>query len=204
MSNVILIPHCGNLHPDFLTGQAAVLDKLVPKIERIYKRGRSHAEAIDLFLGEDRDPTENILILDADCIPMTRLVVEEAFTEASNGGLFGIAQSANHIDPDEVYVGPAFMAFNRHMYELCGRPSFEQTPRTDVGQQMTRAAIRQRIPIEYLWPTSVAEPRWKVKGHEFGIGTSYGGLIFHLFCAREATDRQRALWNEVVGDMLQW
>ena len=76
------------------------------------------------------------LLVDIDCFPLNRDIVERAFAAAREGRIFGCAQSTNHIDPDRLFVAPMFMAISRRTWDRLGRPSFRRDARNDVAQAL--------------------------------------------------------------------
>jgi hypothetical protein len=112
---------------------------------------------------------------------------------AEAGQLVGAAQRANHIDNDDhLYVGPFLMAFSRATYQILGAPSFCETLRGDVGEEVTYSAQACNIPIRFLWPTSCELPKWHLTDDiRFGRNTIYENAFLHAFEIR-MPDQQKA------------
>ena len=120
--------------------------------------GRSHAAALDEIMAGAE--AELVLILDIDCVPLTRAAIPALAAKAAGGALAGCVQRANHIDNGaHLYVGAFCMAFSRALWERLGRPSFEPTPRGDVGEALTYACEDAGAPLALLWPSHVEAPQ---------------------------------------------
>src|SRR6185437_10375537 len=108
---------------------------------------------------------------------------------------------ANHIKNDaHLYVGPFCMAFdNRHYLEL-GSPTFYETARGDVGEEVTYRWREREKPVYFLWPTKVEHPLWELtEEHKFGLGTNYENLFYHEFCARNTTGNFLGKCDQVLS-----
>ncbi len=137
---------------------------------------------------------ETILILDIDCIPLSKEALDYTFQQAEKNILVGNIQRANHINNNEhLYVGPSYMCFTKQFYEEIGRPSFEFTIRGDVGEEITYQAEQHNKEIEFYnilkyEKLPVDGIPWKLKeGYpDFGIGTTFVNkhgqeMSYHLF-----------------------
>lgn len=135
-----------------------------------------------------------VLILDIDCIPLSKQALEYTFSQAENNKLIGNIQRANHINNNEhLYVGPSCMCFSKSFYEIINRPSFEFTDRGDVGEEITYKTQEHNKEIEYYLPLKYEKlpnegKPWKLIGSlpNFGIGTTYINkynqeMFYHLF-----------------------
>lgn len=154
------------------------------------------------------------ILLDCDCIPLTQLGLEllakqviQDEERGLNQGLAGCIQRANHISNNRhLYVGPFCMAFSRNYYADLGSPSFVETNRGDVGEELTYRWTEKSgflspagmnphkysSNVHFLWPTHVRQPLWDLDfTWKFGIGTTYGAagvgpsLFYHTFNARD-------------------
>lgn len=145
------------------------------------RRVGHHALGLDDYFRDLRH--DAYLVLDIDCIPIAGWVIPWMLENACAGTLVGAAQRANHLDNGgHLYAGPCALAFSRDTFERAGRPSFRDTPRGDVGEELTYACERLGIPVALLWPTQVDVPRWTLlPGVPFGLGTTFGGAVYHAF-----------------------
>ena len=145
----------------------------------------SHAQACDEFI---RDTNFDVYVmLDIDAVPLTPDALSRVIESAAAGNLCGIIQRANHKKNDgHLYVGPAVMGFSRKTMEKLGFPSFSETPRADVGEEVTYRAEAKGVPLDTFRPCKVLGPKvWPLEGEEpaFGRGTVYadgqGNPIFY-------------------------
>lgn len=151
----------------------------------------SHSNSIDRFL--DTVPYDSILIIDFDCLPLSREAVHQIFEYAERDVLVGAAQRANHIpNGGHLYVGPFCMAFSKDLYKRLGSPSFSETYRSDVGEELTYHAERLGEKVLMMWPSHVDEPLWKLTDFEsFGLGTTYSHDFWHAFAIRSVHGQEK-------------
>lgn len=174
--------HNGNVSGDLVRAQKAVFDHFGYSDHLQIHTNLSHGEAIDEWLNTRH--WDEVAIFDIDCIPLNFFAFSNAAMFLSYDRLFGIAQSANHLN-SEKYVGAPFIVFGRSLWEAIGKPSFKETKTEDVAGHFTRQAILWHKKVEYLYPTHCEEPRWKLPdGTPFGLGTTYEGQIYHAFESR--------------------
>ena len=63
-----------------------------------------------------------------------------------------------------------------------GRPSFDQTHRSDCAAELTYFAIDKGFEVKLMYPSSVEVPMWDLEdGVKFGYGTTYENNIYHSF-----------------------
>jgi hypothetical protein len=148
----------------------------------------SHAQACDEFI---RDTSYDVYVmLDIDAVPLHPEALARVIDEAIAGKLCGIIQRANHRNNDRhLYVGPAVMGVSRATLEKLGFPSFSETPRADVGEEVTYRAQEKGVPLHFFRPCKVLGPKlWPLEGDEpaFGRGTVYADehgkpIFYHNF-----------------------
>lgn len=144
----------------------------------------SHPEALEECL---KLVTNDVVIfLDVDCIPLSKRALEYLYHHASRGFLTGAIQRANHISNQaHLYVGPFCMAFEVIKYKDLGSPSFKETYRGDVGEELTYRWEEHNQPLCFLYPSHVEAPKWCITDSiKFGYGTTYQGMFYHTFCIR--------------------
>lgn len=153
-------------------------------VDQRERTGLQHGEFLDAYMAELAED-DVALLVDIDCFPLNRDVVERAFAAARQGRIFGCAQSTNHIDPDRLFVAPMFMAISRRTWDRLGRPSFRRDARNDVAQALHDQAVAAGVEIEMLYPQACVAPKWRLGDVAlYGIGTFYRGGVFHLFESR--------------------
>ncbi len=144
-----------------------------------------------------------VIICDIDAFPLTRAAYEEAVAHAQSGKLYGLAQFSNHKPGNQIYAGPMFMAFQKRLWELVGKPDLRSSKLYDAAEIMSALARQQNIELVMVSPTTCLIPKWAL-GHEgvFGIGTFYGrNQFFHLFESRNPS--YEAILDMVADDIIQ-
>lgn len=184
------------IDPVIVRSQKQLFARIGLDIEQSLIEGVAHDAWIDEVMSRlDRDAT--VLIVDIDCFPDNRAIVDAALAFARSGGLFGCAQLANHLGGDQVdYAGPMFLGISKRTWLGMGSPSAMADEEFDSCARWTVAARRFAVPVRLLRPRSVAIPRWLLRNGElFGIGTWYEGGVFHLFEARTGEHTELFLAN---------
>ncbi|MFN4099823.1 MAG: hypothetical protein ACK4GT_08600, partial [Pararhodobacter sp.] len=142
------------------------------------------------------------IVADIDAFPLSRAAFERLLEPARAGGVAGLAQVANHKNPDRLYAGPMFLAAGRDVYRALGRPAMARWDKGDVAQALTDAADAQGVPVSLTYPSFAIRPEWALAQRGvFGIGTFYGDLeFFHLFQSRKRNSMQ--LFVAVAEDVI--
>ena len=183
-----------NVADDIASLQKSCVEKVLPEgwTFRQHKQidgSFSHPAALTKFAFECMD--EVCIFLDIDCIPLSTNALVQIADRAVKGMLVGAVQRANHIKNNaHLYVGPFCMAFSKKKYRELSSPSFHETYRGDVGEELTYRWQENNSSIYFLWPSFVSHPVWKLDStKEFGYGTTYENMFFHAFGIREARSR---------------
>ena len=154
-------------------------------IDQRERTGTDHGDFLDAYMAEIGEE-DVALLMDIDCFPLNREVVDRAFSAARAGRIFGCAQSTGHIDPDRLFVAPMFMTISRRTWDGLGRPSFRPDANNDVAQRLNEVATAAGVEIEMLHPWGCIVPKWRLGEIAlYGIGTFYRGGVFHLFESRK-------------------
>ena len=130
------------------------------------------------------------LFLDSDCVPLNRQAIDDVINYCSRGYLVGNAQVTNCIRAKhDLFCAPSMFAITKQMYEQLGKPSAVNNRRSDVAQEITRAAVEQEKRIKMYFPDSFqGVPTggiWRLSGYGYyGIGTVFDQKFYHLFQAR--------------------
>lgn len=130
------------------------------------------------------------ILLDIDCIPLSRNAILFLISRAKAGALVGCAHTASHIQNCSTFVGPFCMAFSVAKYQELGSPSFLKTTRTDCAGELTSVWQIKKQEVNFLLPSAVQNPRWKLQSYDIGLGTTYADAFYHAFMAREGTGNQ--------------
>ena len=173
-----------NIDPRVVEAQRQVFAHFGLTIDQRERTGINHGDFLDAFLAEIAED-DIALLVDIDCFPLNREIVDRAFVAARKGRIFGCAQSSSHLDPDRIFVAPMFLAISRRTWEKLGRPSFCPDPNNDVAQRLNNIAVAAGVEIERLDPWAAIVPKWRLGDIAlYGIGTFYRGGVFHLFESR--------------------
>ena len=174
-----------NIDPRLIGAQRDVFAHFGFDIDQRERTGLNHGDFLDGYMteiGED----DVALLMDIDCFPLNREIVDRAFAAARAGRIFGCAQSTSHVDPDRLFVAPTFMAISRRTWDGLGRPSFRPDATNDVAQRLNELATAAGVDTEMLYPWGCIVPKWRLAEIAlYGIGTFYRGGVFHLFESRK-------------------
>jgi hypothetical protein len=174
-----------NMDPRIVEAQRRVFARFGLAIDQRERSGIDHCDFLDAYMTELRED-DVALLVDIDCFPLNRQIVETAFAAARAGRLFGCAQSSSHIDPDRLFVAPMFMSLSRAVWDRLGRPSFRPDPQNDVAQRLYEVAVAAGMEVEMLYPWGAIVPKWRLGDIGlYGLGTFYKGGVFHLYEGRE-------------------
>lgn len=128
--------------------------------------------------------------IDSDCIPLTPNAIIEAINRTAEGYLVGNAQVTNCIKAKhDLFCAPSFLAISKDYYKKIGSPSAVNNKRSDVAQEITRAAVEKEKRIKMYFPTSFQSVPvggiWRLSGYgSYGVGTIFDEKFYHLFQAR--------------------
>lgn len=196
----IISMYWNNIDPRIIQAQADVFAHFGLKLDQVEGTGIDHGDWLDdtmARLPED----ETVLFIDIDCIPTRKEAITEAFDAAGKGVFYGVAQVANHKDKEHIYISPVFMCLSKALWRQMGSPSFKETATSDAGQNVTRVAEQQGVPIRMSMPTGSLKPLWNLADVGlYGIGTFYQSGLFHLFQARK---QRNIKWFLEVAQQVQ-
>ncbi|NBW56536.1 hypothetical protein EBR43_01885 [bacterium] len=145
----------------------------------------------------DNETSDIVGFVDIDCIPLR----QDTFTEtiricAAHRSICGIAQATNHIPPmTHVFCGPGYFFIWRKLYEALGRPPLMETQRSDVCEEICYQAEAKGIRYHTFFPTHFerepVEGVWRLHNLAlYGVGTTYGDKVYHLFQGRMKENAQ--------------
>lgn len=205
--------YMANISKEVVDAQRRCVETFLPENWDFTQHTNTKSHPDGLVKALESSKHDITIFLDIDCIPISKqalpFLAENVVNEkyGLNQGLVGAAQRANHIDNgNHMYVGPFCMAFSKAYYEELGKPSFHETVRGDVGEELTyrwteksgflcppvgKFSQRYSSNVKFIWPFSVQTPLWELDfGWKFGIGTTYGAagygpLFYHAFNARD-------------------
>ena len=178
-----------NTHVDMLKSHSDVCRHLGLEVGYSIQQ-TPHGQWMDNILANSA--SDVVGFLDIDCVPTNRQVVDDAIAwAAENKSFVGIAQVSNHIPPrSHIFASPAFFFIWRKTWKAMQRPTFSETPNSDIAENVSYAAEISGIRYKTLYPTHwTAEP---VEGHAwrlhtyglYGVGTHFEEGVYHLFQGR--------------------
>jgi hypothetical protein len=186
-----------NIDAEVLRYQKLCVQKFLPAnwdFNQVHAKFDRHAHPNKMEECTEYCPSNVIVFLDIDCIPLTDSAFPTLYEKAERHALVGAVQRANHIENGQhLYAGPFCMAFNKYMYYALGSPTFRETTRGDVGEELTYVWDKYKHEVQLLLPTAVQEPLWNLVGNmRFGHGTTYANKFYHAFESRVSAHRQSA------------
>lgn len=196
-----------NIAPELVEAQARVFEHLEIPLRQWKDDSASHSDWIDRIFRDD-SLDDVVMVADIDAFPLKRSGYERMVAEARAGQVTGLAQVANHKDPNRIYAGPMFLAASRATYRSVGSPSLGRSKVADVGQALTDSAMEKGVPVALTYPKFAISPRWALGSHGiFGIGCFYGdNEFFHLFESRHAQTQRLfcAVADGVIAGRHDW
>lgn len=132
------------------------------------------------------------VFFDIDCVPINRDAYDESLQYVIDNNTFiGNAQVSNHIEPKtHIFAAPSFFAISRDCYNKLNKPSFCETHRSDVAEEVSHVADSMGVNYRCLYPTkfdkaSETDGVWRLGGYGvYGIGTIFEDKFYHLFQSR--------------------
>ncbi len=190
----------GNIPHSVIAAQKSVFDHFGIPLRQDRNDKLTHGKWVDNLFRNGQD--DIIVLADIDAFPLNRAAYDGLCASAAEGAVVGLAQVANHKDPDRIYAGPMFMAVRRDVYEKLGQPGMERTPNSDVAQLVTDEAHKANVPVRLIAPRFAIQSKWPLADQGvFGIGTFYGEMeFFHLFQSRKR--RTVELFEAVARDTI--
>lgn len=129
--------------------------------------------------------------LDIDCIPLAKDSVTDLVKfVAKNKSIAGCAQATNHIPPmTHIFVAPCCFFIWKPLWLALGKPSFLETNRSDVCEEMCYVAEENGIRMKALYPSFFErEPEegvWRLHNYGlYGVGTTFQNKFYHLYQSR--------------------
>ncbi len=157
----------------------------------------NHGDLLNIWVNRLFNTTDCdcLLLLDIDCIPLSKESLDLTFELAYKGNLVGNIQRSNHISNNQhVFVAPSFLTISKLTYKELGRPTFSDTEQGDVAEQLTYNAEKIQLPCVYYMPKHTElfpdGESWALADGmpKYGIGTTFEfkgqEMSFHLFQSR--------------------
>lgn len=129
--------------------------------------------------------------LDIDCIPLTQSAVNDMVKFAvKNKSIAGCAQATNHIPTmTHIFVAPCCFFIYKPLWVALGKPTFAETQRSDVCEEVCYVAEQNGVRMKALYPSHFErEPQegvWRLHNYGFyGVGTTFQKQFYHLYQSR--------------------
>jgi hypothetical protein len=154
-----------------------------------YEENTPHGKWMDRVM---RNSTSDLIVFfDSDCVPIDKDAVLNCIKYVQKTKTFlGVAQASNHIPPmSHVYAAPAFYIIAKECWERLGRPSFSESRRGDVAEEVSYTAEEYGIRYRCLYPSTFerepVEGIWPLGNYGYyGVGTTFDNTVYHLYQGR--------------------
>ena len=124
------------------------------------------------------------IFFDIDCIPLKEGIIEYIVEKIGQNSMIGIEQQSNSpFILSHIYAGPACFGISKQFYNDLGRPSFNGTDRSDVGEELTYSCEEKNKKFHIFKKTFSENNLWRLGLNDyFGHGTIYDNdLLYHQF-----------------------
>lgn len=160
-----------------------------------YQENTPHGLWMDRVMSNSS--SDLVVFFDSDCIPINKDQLIKYIRYVSKTRTFlGIAQASNHILPkSHVYAAPAFYIIAKECWERMACPSFAETKRADVAEEVSYTAESMGIRYRCLYPSTFerepVEGVWPLGNFGYyGVGTTFDNTVYHLYQGRMGNNIQ--------------
>lgn len=154
-------------------------------------------QALDGFANATKNVVDYWIHFDIDAIPLRPDIVEEIYEKIKDKKtIWGCASQSNHIfvngTKQHAYCNTSTFALSTEFYKKLGQPSFRNTNRGDMGEELTWKAQELGYTICLVYPrhfdgmTEEESKTYQVapysdldNGFKFGMGTTYSDMVYH-------------------------
>lgn len=156
----------------------------------------SHGQALDFILKECINYVDYFVFFEQDSIPLDESILDIIYSKIKDKKtIFASSQTAMHKDLYHIYGAPNFLCFSKELFIKLGKPSLNDNfENCDTAQNLTRCAENSGATIALIYPShfyqtteeeqnKTGNPEFWLLGqrYKFGLGTTYGELIYHSF-----------------------
>lgn len=160
-----------------------------------YEENTRHGLWMDRVM---RSSTSDLIVFfDSDCVPVDKDNMMECIKYVQKTKTFlGVAQASNHIPPkSHIYAAPAFYVIAKECWEKMGRPSFAESRRGDVAEEVSYLAEDMGMRYRCLYPSTFerepVEGVWPLGNYGYyGVGTTFDNTVYHLYQGRMGNNVQ--------------
>jgi hypothetical protein len=136
------------------------------------------------------------IFFDIDSIPLSPKAITNLLEDIKDKNtIAGAAQTGNQFNEGKnTYVGPFFMGISKDVYLKLDQPDLNASKKNevDVAGILSKNAPTKGIKLKYWYPSNVEEIKWPLYPQgNFGIGTTYENLAYHLFESRYSANTVR-------------
>lgn len=160
-----------------------------------YEENTPHGYWMDKVM--NRTSSDIVVFFDADCVPVNEDAVMECIKYVKRTKTFlGLAQVSNHIPPkSHVYAAPAFYVMYKGCWNALDKPSFSETRRSDVAEEVSYTAEAKGVRYRCLYPSTFErepiEGIWPLGNYGYyGVGTTFNNTVYHLYQGRYGSNLQ--------------
>lgn len=182
--------HWSNVDVEMIRSHKRVMDHFQIPMNYHHLNGTSHGVWLDNIVSNAG--SDVVVVFEPDCIPLNKNFFNYIKYAQKNNTFVGIAQVSNHIPPrSHIYAAPGFFCIRTSIYNQLGKPSFSETKRSDVGEELCYIAEEKNVRYRALMPTHFekesSEGLWCLSNlGYYGIGTVFDDSIYHLYQSRMA------------------
>jgi len=160
---------------DLKETQEKVFKHLNLPLNVYFDKNLTHAKFMDYCL--KNIDSDIFIFFDLDCVPMDNKIYENIVDELiKEECIIGIEQTANHLDSNFIYAGPACFGITKDLYNKLGKISFDGTHRSDIAQEYTYLCYDNNITVKFMKLVSSKNNKWKL-----GIDRNFGNGCFYEF-----------------------
>tara|TARA_R110000824_G_scaffold255324_1_gene444295 strand:- start:10891 stop:12309 length:1419 start_codon:yes stop_codon:yes gene_type:complete len=174
-------------------------DLPINHVEAPFERGVSYGAVINQYVNSLLEHVDYFFFFDTDAIPLEKEAIFKVLDKIKDKDtMWGISQQSTHIlkngIPNHPYAGFSTCAFSKELYLKLGKPTFTETPRGDIGEELTWQCEERghfvclSYPIEFhpltdqeISDTGNAQHGWVNNGIKLGLGTTFAGPFYHSF-----------------------
>ncbi len=199
--------HKSNISPYLLFYQKMVFKMLGIELHQIKDDNSSHGDFMTKTLKTIN--ADYFIFFDIDCIPLSTQAITKLLDQIKdNKTIAGAAQTANQFNEGKnTYVGPFFMGISKTAYSVLEQPDLnrDNQKEVDVAGILSKKANEKNIKLKYWYPTHVEISKWPLYPEgEFGIGTTYDNLAYHLFESRYSANIVRFIRKSKETVNIHW
>lgn len=177
-----------------------------------FETGFPYGEGINQVVRQLINQIDYFIFFDIDAIPLKKDGINKIIDKIKDKNtIWGISQQSNHIKKYDTiqhpYAGFSSIGFSSELYKKLGQPTFSETFRGDIGEELTWKCEELGFNVCLSYPTSFYELTeqeiqltgnskfWNLNNNiKFGLGTIFGHEYYHSFMA--SVPRSKSIFIE--------